>query len=446
MFSRAAIVALTLVLAPPAAQAADLVVWWDRGFYDQEDEALAEVIAAFEHGSGRQVELILHPVEELPFALIAAFETGRLPDFAFGLDLSFYLSQWAYGDRLVDLREAVGALVDLFDPDVLNAVLLHNGTTGQEGLYGLPMGRSTVHIHVWTSLLESAGLSLADIPDEWEAFWSFWCDEVQQRCKARGRDDVWGTALVMSPSISEAWVTFSQFRAAHRADYVTPDGRLLIDDPEIRQRLVKALHEYTEIYRKGCTPPDAVVWQSLADNNRLFLAQGAVMTPNETLSIPNALRRERPEDYHKNVATIAWPLGPDGEPFPIFGDVFVAIVPKGAANIEVAEEFVRFLMGEGWLMHYLNFSAERLLPPIAKLLDQPFWLDARDPHRMAAVMQVASRPLAYDYAAASGNWRHDLVEQEHLWAKAIQRVVAEDVTPEQAVDEAIARIKEILAE
>ena len=37
------------------------------------------------------------------------------------------------------------------------------------------------------------------------------------------------------------------------------------------------------------------------------------MTVNRTLSIPNALRAERPEDYHKNAVTIEWPDGADGQ-------------------------------------------------------------------------------------------------------------------------------------
>ena len=65
---------------------------------------------------------------------------------------------------------------------------------------------------------------------------------------------------------------------------------------------------------------------------------------------------------------------------------------------------------------------------------------------MAAVMQVASRPLAHNYAAASGDWRHDLVDRSASGRKAIHRVAAEGISPEQAVDEAIARIKQILAE
>ena len=182
------------------------------------------------------------------------------------------------------------------------------------------------------------------------------------------------------------------------------------------------------------------------DNNKAFLAQGVVMTANDTLSIPNALKRERPDDYYKNTATIEWPLGPRGEPFPIMGYVFPAVVFKDGGNVATAKEFVRFLVGEGWLMHYLNFSAERFLPPISKLLDQPFWLDPSDPHRMAAVMQVASRPLAHNYAVASGNWRHDWSSRSTSGQKAIHRVVAEGISPEQAVDEAIARIKQILSE
>jgi multiple sugar transport system substrate-binding protein len=97
-------------------------------------------------------------------------------------------------------------------------------------------------------------------------------------------------------------------------------------------------------------------------------------------------------------------------------------------------------------MHYLNFSGERMLPPMPKLLEQPFWLDPGDPHRMASVMQASSRPILHDYSMASGDWRHELVFRERVWPKAIHRVVTEGISSEQAVDEAIARIKEILSD
>ena len=62
---------------------------------------------------------------------------------------------------------------------------LVNSRTGQKALYSLPIGLGFNHIHVWKSLLNSAGLELSDIPRTWAAFWSFLCDECSQRCVGR---------------------------------------------------------------------------------------------------------------------------------------------------------------------------------------------------------------------------------------------------------------------
>ena len=239
---------------------------------------------------------------------------------------------------------------------------------------------------------------------------------------------------------------FFQFIQAYQANYVTPEGKLVIDDPDVRRKLVRAIEDYTAIYRKGCTPPDSATWKSPLDNNKAFLDQRVVMTANYSRSIPNALKSDRPDDFYENTATIEWPLGPTGEPFPIPAFVFSAVVFKDGGHVATAEEFVRFLVSEGWLMHYLDFSGERLLPSISKLLDQPFWLDPSDRHHMAEVMQVASRPPSHDYTAASGDLGHDQIYNERVWAKAIHRIVTENISPEQAVDDAIARIKQILSE
>ena len=308
------------------------------------------------------------------------------------------------------------------------------------------MGQIMDHIHVWKSLLERAGFSLDDIPKEWDGFWSFWCDRVQPAVRqAAGRDDIWGIGLSMSAAAADTVDQFLQFLAAYHADYVTSGGKLVIDDPEIRQGLIKAIDSYTAIWRKGCTPPNSVSWTD-AGNNQAFLAQTVVMTPNVSLTIPGALKRERPDDYYKNTATIQWPLGPHGELFPIMSGPNSAVAFKDGANVETAKEFVRFLVAEGWLMHYLDFSGERMLPSISALLDQPFWLDPSDRHHMAAAIQAKTRPITYQYGPASGDLRHDRIYQERVWAKAIHRIVTEGISPEQAVDEAIARVKQILSE
>jgi multiple sugar transport system substrate-binding protein len=442
---RAVVLAAALVLAPLGAKAADLVIWWEKGYYDQEDAAVAEIIAAFEQGSGKRVELEQPSQADMEAKVLAAVEAGQPPDFLFGTGTDYYYGQWAYDDRLVDLSDVVRPFASLFDPDALSYATLFDATTGRRALYALPMGFSTHHVHVWRNLLEQAGLTIDDIPKQWEAFWSFWCDQVGPAVrKTTGRDDVYGAGLPMSVA-DDTRNAFEQLMQAYDANYVTREGKLVIDDPEIRRRLIRAMESYTAIYRKGCTPPDSVTWGNI-DNNRQFHAQAVVMTVNITLSIPNALRTERPEDYYKNTATIEWPDGADGQPLAIHTGFFSAAAFKAGGRVPLAKEFVRFLVEDGWLAHYLDFSAERFLSPMPKLLEQPFWLDPSDPHRMAAVMQFVTRPRSYHYSVVSGDPRHLLVEGERVWGNAVQRVATDGISPEQAVDETIARIKQILSE
>ena len=81
-----------------------------------------------------------------------------------------------------------------------------------------------------------------------------------------------------------------------------------------------------------------------------------------------------------------------------------------------------------------------------KLLEAPFWLDPSDPHRMAlghAASDAAAGPRLRTPRSICGTGRW---MTKAVWAKAVHRVVTENISPEQAVDEAIARIKQILSE
>src|SRR5689334_5304130 len=443
---RVILLAAALVLAPLSAQAADLVVWWIKGYSHEEDAALEEAAAAFERKTGQRVEIAFYPEADLMRRTVAAVETGTPPDIAFSFDIELPYGEWAYEGRLADLSDAVGPLADQFDKDALERATLLDGTTGKRGLYALPMGRGTNHLHVWASLLERAGLTLDDIPKDWGPFWSFWCDKVQPAVRrATGREDVWGVGLVMSATAADTAYQFWQFVSAYEADYVARDGRLVIDQPEVRSRLAGALDGYTAIYRKGCTPPDAVGWDD-GGNNRAFLARTVVVTPNLSLSIPGELRATRPEDYARNAATIEWPSGVYGQPLAIQTSWNAAAVFRAGGHEATATAFVRFLVAEGWLAHWLDFAGDRFLPPMPALLAQPFWLNPGDPHRMASAIQFLTRPHDYGYAAASGDWRHQLVEAEGVWPKAVHRVVVDGLSPERAVDEALARIKQLLSE
>jgi hypothetical protein len=64
-----------------------------------------------------------------------------------------------------------------------------------------------------------------------------------------------------------------------------------------------------------------------------------------------------------------------------------------------------------------------------------------DPHRMRSAIQGLTQPHVYDTGSIS-----DRVWEAMVWQRAVHRVAADGISPEQAVDDAIARIKQILSE
>jgi multiple sugar transport system substrate-binding protein len=82
-----------------------------------------------------------------------------------------------------------------------------------------------------------------------------------------------------------------------------------------------------------------------------------------------------------------------------------------------------------------------------RLVEQPFWLDPSDPHRMRAAIQMLTRPHQLTGLGVRDNEvRSSRIWEQEIWGNAVHRVTADGISPEQAVDEAIARIKEILSE
>jgi multiple sugar transport system substrate-binding protein len=430
-----------LAVAFPAA-AADLRIVWEEGFYPEEDKAIEAVVAAYEQATGSDVELTFYPQDDLAAKVLPALDAGAPPDLLQGLGIGSYLPGWALNGRLADLTEVIGPIEDQFFPGVLDNVRLLNSQTGETTYYAVPIGQFGHYIHVWKSLLDQAGINLSDVPQEWQAFWAFWCDRVQPAVReATGREDFFGIGLPMSAEASDTVTGLDQFRDAYGFHYLSADGKLLLDDPAVKEKVAQILADYTAVWSKGCTPPDSTTWTNI-DNNKAFHDQRVAMTINSTLSITNALRAKRPDDYYQNTVTIPWPNGPDGQPFPIETGFIRIVAFNDAQNVEAANEFLRYLLSKGRLGAYLEASLGRGLPAMPALLDTPFWQDSKDPHRTAAVAQLG-QSVAASYPNL--NPKYGQVDEEAVWEKAVQRIAADGVSPEQAADEAIARIEQILA-
>jgi hypothetical protein len=64
---------------------------------------------------------------------------------------------------------------------------------------------------------------------------------------------------------------------------------------------------------------------------------------------------------------------------------------------------------------------------------------------MRSAIQLLNRPRVLDYYTPF-DLQHREVAQEGIWETTVHRVVTKGISPEQAVDEAIGRIKQILSE
>jgi hypothetical protein len=92
----------------------------------------------------------------------------------------------------------------------------------QDGTAGLVRAPDGPHQPPSPCLEEPSGagrLYSGRIPSAWDAFWLFWCDQVQPPVRrATGRDDVWAIGLSMSKRVGDTGNQFQQFLLAYDAD------------------------------------------------------------------------------------------------------------------------------------------------------------------------------------------------------------------------------------
>src|SRR5215831_12515080 len=110
-----------------------------------------------------------------------------------------------------------------------------------------------------------------------------------------------------------------------------------------------------------------------------------------------------------------------------------AFIPKGAKNVEVAKDFMKYLIQPQVMNEYLKAGLGRFLPPIPSLVkDDRFWLDPKDPHRPPFVRESVLGPTIPAYEGYNPAWGQ--VNAEQLWGQAHADVIKNGVAPVAAID------------
>lgn len=437
--------AAVLVGLASAATAADLTVWWNKSYYPEEDQQFDKIVKEFQAKTGKKVEYVMFTNEDVPRKVLAALTAGEPPDlsYAFLFDVQ-HTARWAFEDVLEDVSDVVETVRPHLLPSALEAVTLLNGRTGKKSIYAMPVAQQVEHIHVWKDMLDQAGLKLSDVPRTWNEYWDWWCKVAQPAVRrTTGNRNVFGIGQPMSSSASDTFFAFMMFLNAFDIKIVDPaTGRLTVDDPKVRQGMIKALESYTKPFKDRCVPPGAVNWSD-ADNNVNFLNRITIMVPNPSLSIP-ASQYNNPDRsvYYEKMVTLEWPDKPDGRPIEYTTSIKTVVIFKNSKNKALAKEFMKFFLQPENLGPYLEGSLARWFPVDKRLIDRPYWKDQTDPHRVVQVRQYTQRPqVPFPHVY---NHRIIAVNAENAWGKAVTRVVLDNWTAERAIDELIARMKELV--
>jgi len=424
----------------PAGAGEELIIWWNKSYYPEEDRKLEEVVAEWEKQSGTKVELNFLTTEDIPKKLIVAIDARNPPDIAFGhvLDLQ-YAPKWAYDGLLEPVGDVVLPLKDKWMPVALETTLLYDGTRKQREHYGVPIEQQTVHIHYWASLLKQVGLGEDDIPREWAAFWNFWCD-AQKKLRKKGMR-IYGIGQTLSSVSIDTFFHFNMFLNAHGVTFMDKAGKLLVDDPAVRKGIEAALEDFTKPYIRGCTPPGAINWQD-PDNNLNFLNQITLMTANPTLSIPASQFNVNPDNYFKNIRTIEWPDGPGGRPMVYMTAVKPALIFRDSKHKAAAKSFLKFLVRPENLGPYVKGSFGRWFPVMKELAEDPYWKGTDDPHRSVHFSQYTRHKVIPFQQVC--NYKYAAVQAENLWGKAAGRMLVDGWSARKSLDELITRMKKLL--
>lgn len=428
------------ILAPVASQADTLTVWWNKGYYPEEDAAIKDTVKKWEQKTGNQVQLTFYSTEDLPTKLTAAVNAGNVPDVAYE-DVGDFaqIPQLAWDGRLTDLSSVVEPAKDLYTKTALLTAHLYNSKTSKRSYYAVPIKQQAMHVFVWKSMLEKAGKTEKDIPQQWDQYWKFW-EQVQDTLRAK-RERVYSTGLTVSSTGTDNYYLFNQLLLSYGARVVDEQGKLKVDDPKVRGAAIKLITFLADIYKKGYVPPGAINWGD-ADNNAAFYSHQVVMTFNPSLSIP-AGKQGDSKTYH-DIITLQPPAGVDGKLTPSLVAVKSAIVPGGAKHVDLAKDFLSFLIQPKELGAYLHASQGRWLPVMPGIIKaDPFWTNPSDPHLPVATKQEVMEPTEPWPQAL--NPAYAFVNSQQVWGRAVGQVLVNGMKPDAAVDQAIAQIKQIFS-
>ncbi len=439
--------AATGVLSRPYianAQAKTAVCWLNQGFIPQEDEAMKKVCEDYMKASGNKLDYSIMPFMAQNQKTISALTSGDVPDLVFMDAPSSILPQNAWDDKLVDVSDVVTPYESQLAESARLCSTFYNKVTKKRAYYLCPIKQGATPFHVWGDLVEKAGMKMSEVPKKWNDVWGFF-KQTQAPLRAKGMRKIYALGLqITTVGPNDGNNLFAHFLIANGGEgIVTPDGKLHTDDAKVREAAIKSVEFMTNLYKEGVVPPEALSWNDADDNNgyheKLF-----VMDFDGTLSTELAMIKDKEAFYHQMV-TLAPQQKNDGTPMKTQVGTGGGFIPKGAKNVDVAKDFMKYFMQPKVMNENLKGGLGRWVPAMPQVVkdDEAFWLKSDMPCLLPYVQEGVLNPTLPVYEGFTPAWGQANAEQ--LWGQAHADVIKNGMTPAQAIDKAFKRTEQIFA-
>src|SRR6516225_536249 len=287
--SSLALTAARTLARPYIAKAAETTaeVWWAQGFVPEEDVGFKKVVADYGKASGNTIELSIVPFAPLREKIVAAAQSGIVPDMLYATPGEI-IALYAWEDKLVDVSDVIESQKEEFVETALLSAYCYNSNEKRRSYYGVPFTMDVLPNHIWRPLVEKAGYKMEDIPKTWDAYYDFF-KEVQKKLRDQRVRNVYGLGFQLTTNGGDPNAFFDQWLIAYGGqNIVGTDGKLHLDDPQVREAAIKALTYPTTAYKEGFVPPGAINWND-ADDNNAFHAKTIVMDLDGSISTEVAM-------------------------------------------------------------------------------------------------------------------------------------------------------------
>jgi multiple sugar transport system substrate-binding protein len=425
------------------AQAKTAVYWAGQGFIPQEDVAMRKVCEDYMKESGNKLDYSLMPFMALNQKTISSLTSGDVPDLIFMDAPETILPQNAWDDRIVDVSDVVAPYESQLSETAKLCSTFYNRTTKKRSYFLCPIKQGTTPFHIWGDLVEKAGFKMEEIPKNWDGVWTY-LKQVQAPLRAKGMRKIYACGLqITTVGPNDGNNLFRHFLIANGGEsIVTPDGKLHTDDPKVREAAIKSVEFMTNLYKEGVVPPEALSWNDADDNNG-FHEKLFVMDFDGTLSTELAMIGDKEAFYHQ-MKTLAPVNTNDGTPMKAQVNAGGGYIPKGAKNVEVAKDFMKYFMQPKVMNENLKAGLGRWFPAIPELVkSDPFWLKSDMPCLLPYITEGVLNPTLPLYNGYSPAWGQ--FEAEQIWGQALAAVIKNNTKAADAVDAAFRRCGEIFA-